>query len=88
MPSELEEPTGSGSDWKMWIAAFPFCISPVVDLRHGNSPQLLKNPGKNFSPTTKMRFGPRSQNAQEERHKRCSRKDKVIPIAGRRRRLG
>lgn len=84
MPSQLEESSGSGSGCKMWITAFPFCISPAVDLKHDNSPQLLKNPGNNFSPTTKMRSGPRSQNAQEERHKRYSRKDEATPIAGRR----
>lgn len=87
MPSELEEPTGSGSGCKMWIEALPFCISLVVDLRPDNSPQLLINPGRNFSPATKMRFGPRSQNTQK-RHKRFSRKDKVTPIAGRRQEVG
>lgn len=34
VPSELEEPTESGSGCKMWIAVFLFCISPVVDLGH------------------------------------------------------
>lgn len=35
-----------------------------------------------------MRFGPRSQNTQEERDTRYSRKDKVTAIAGRRQEVG
>lgn len=91
MPSELEEPTESGSGCKMWIAVLPCCTSPEVDLGHGNCPQRLKNPGKNFSPTTKMRFGARSQNAQEERAKRYSKtflEHEVTPTAGRRQEVG